>query len=117
MLIAIIALGIISTFLINSSYSHLEGHLRTIEELASAEKWDDIPEELDKLDTDWSNKKAWLRPMLDHRDVNLTSIPIESMKTYAAFRNREQFLLQCRLLDDVIRTVKENQSFNFINIF
>jgi len=116
-LAVIVTAGSISIFTIEGVYSGLGDQLQKIEEHAKDGDWEATAAETKKLDEEWSDKRRLLLIILDHRDVNLTSVPIESMKTYIAFENKEQFILQCRLLGDVIRTVKENQMVNLINIF
>jgi len=116
-LAVIVTAGSISIFTIENFYSALEERLQKIENHARDENWKETAAETKKLDEEWSGKRRLLLIILDHRDVNLTSVPIESMKTYIAFENKEQFILQCRLLGDVIKTVKENQMVNLINIF
>ncbi len=117
LLVGLIAGTFVYSAKMNESVDKLEVVIEHFEMCVQKEEYDNCNQKMAELEACWQTTEKWFKAFMDHRQLDLINHAFYELKGYSAEKNKEEMLVRCGVLKDLLHYVTESETLNLENIF
>ncbi|MDD4169359.1 MAG: DUF4363 family protein [Desulfotomaculaceae bacterium] len=113
---AVVALGLWTNHLLQSSADEIIQHIEQIEDVLEKNQWDYASEQVAELEKVWKQKAKWWPIILDHQEIDNIEFSTARFKEYIAKKDAALSWGQLTELKMMIEHIPEKEAITLENI-